>query len=239
MGYLLYRVRRISALLPEAKIEIYTNGDFLDKEGVASMAEAGVKHIQATAHGSNNKNKFRNLSIELDRRLKRLGMPYRYVVDDADLGLRIAHIDTGRDLTIYYFAHDFYRRDSGGVLWASDRGQSLDVNKNYFRHQPCFIPFVEMQVEWDGRMLPCCQINPDAFSKDDYVLGSIRQDTDIFLEWTNSRHAAWRQHSFDTKQDSAPCSTCNFALMKWDATDLEKYIRHYRDLFDLDSDPRP
>ena len=39
-----------------------------------------------------------------------------------------------------------------------DRGQSMPVHKGMVRTTPCYIPFVQMQIEWDGELLRAAEV---------------------------------------------------------------------------------
>jgi hypothetical protein len=132
------------------------------------------------------------------------------------------------------WARNFHRRDADGVLWMQDRGQSMSVDKGMVRTTPCYIPFVQMQIEWDGELLPCCQIQPDVFAKGQYSLGRLTGSSDIFLEWTNRNYLQWRCELFSYEAKKAPCATCNFGGAAVETPALREMVADWRRTLRLD-----
>lgn len=212
--YALSRIGYIRAFLPNAKIHIFTNGDYLDRGYLDQLAKLGVAEIDVTVHaGPGGKTDIESLIYEQNRRMAEYGLKFQ--ISPWDLAEAVAekhrhgtavHPD-GMKLVIN--AVDFYRGLETGTAWAYDRGV-LKIPRAYVRDKPCMSQFCEMEIEWDGTLLPCCQINNDAFAHDNYVLGKLTPDSDIFSAWTNNAYVAWRVKMSTFEKKDAPCRTCSY-----------------------------
>jgi radical SAM protein with 4Fe4S-binding SPASM domain len=208
--YALARIRDIRVFLPKAKIRIFTNGDYLDRAYLDDLADLGVTEIVATVHaGPGGKTDIAALAVEQDRRVSELGLAFTYN-DSEDDRVRVAVARHPKGLLLRYDAHDFYRGMEHGDAWAHDRGGVLPIPRKFVRTAPCLMQFVSVEVEWDGTLLPCCQIQNDAFAHDDYVLGKLTPESDIFTAWTNARYVKWRVRMSSNDLKDAPCTTCSY-----------------------------
>jgi radical SAM protein with 4Fe4S-binding SPASM domain len=231
--YALRRLREINSFIPRATVVVFTNGDYLDAAYVAALADAGVNAMLATVHEAPRGTSFADLLRDQDRRLARLGLPYVYDMN-ASGNVRTAHVQTGSGMSLEYVAQDFHRRDENGVLWMQDRGQSLPVRRGMVRSTPCFMPFVQMQIEWDGELLPCCQIQPDAFAKGQYTLGRLDDASNIFLEWANRNYVQWRRDLFSYAIKKAPCASCSYGGLAVDTAAMRDSVAHWRTVLEID-----
>ena len=75
-GFATNRIREIRAWLPEARITLFTNGDYLDRDLVCELAQAGVFWLGATRHEPAQGAAFSVLVDAQERFLKKLGFPY-------------------------------------------------------------------------------------------------------------------------------------------------------------------
>jgi radical SAM protein with 4Fe4S-binding SPASM domain len=232
--YAMKRIGEIRAFLPDAKIVVFTNGDYLDASYVRQLADAGVYSMVVTVHEAPNGTSFPDLLDDQDRLMKRLGLPFTYVTTP-DGKVRCADVDTGSAMNFSVWGQDFHRRDENGVLWMQDRGQSLEVEKGMVRSTPCFMPFVQMQIEWDGELLPCCQIQPDVFAKDKYSLGRLTASSDIFVAWTNTKYVQWRKDLFSYEIKKPPCSTCSYGGYARETPANRAQIDEWRRVLALDA----
>lgn len=86
-------------------------------------------------------------------------------------------------------------------------------------------------VEWDGRLLPCCEIHQDAFTHDDYVLGRVTPNSDLYAEWCNEKYVSWRRNLFSFAVKKAPCANCNIGMSS--NPDLRQVVEHWRQVLNI------
>lgn len=224
--YTLSRIRDIRVFVPNARVQIFTNGDYLDRAYLDELAALGVDEIQATVHaGPGGLTDIESLRKEQDRRTAELALPFEFYYED---NVRIASAQHPRGLKMYYNAHDFYRGMDQGDTWAYDRGGVIAIPRKYVRRKPCFVQFGEMEIEWDGTLLPCCQVNNDAFPHDDFVLGKLKPEDDMFVTWTNANYVKWRIAMSSEDAKAAPCTTCTYGELSDTDTTVMPAIRKLR-----------
>jgi radical SAM protein with 4Fe4S-binding SPASM domain len=209
--YLLSRIKSVKQFIPECYIAVYTNGDYLNANYVEELRVAGVSQIFATSHTPKKDVKFEEIVDNLKKHIDRIGLPYVYEIDN-DIEKRVK-FDAGEDIVFTFEAYDFYHRYNNGILRMSNRGNCLQEVRNYVREDPCWVAFTEIHVEWDGRLAPCCEIHLDAFAHDDYVLGHINANSDVFAEWCNDKYVNWRRNLFSYSVKKEPCINCTVGMV--------------------------
>jgi MoaA/NifB/PqqE/SkfB family radical SAM enzyme len=208
--YALSRLRDVRNFLPKAHIRIFTNGDYLDRSYLDAIAALGVQQINETVHaGPGGKTDFESLLVEQQRRVAAYGLNFK-IHENQQERVRIASATHPAGLQLDINAHDFMRGVDQGNAWAFDRGGVLPIPRKYVRTMPCLSQFSEMEIEWDGTLLPCCQIHNDAFGHDDYVLGKLTAESDIFAAWTNINYVRWRITMSSLVPKASPCTTCSY-----------------------------
>ncbi len=202
----LLRISQIRELLPQAKILVYTNGDYLDKFLVTMLADFGVDTIHATLHLKNQFSLFDEYKEMLAQRVSALNICFDLVENPDDHSCRAVASYSG--MKIDYQIVDFWAKKNNGAMRAYDRGGAIG-NKGFFRMEPCLMPFVQLQIDYDGTLLPCCNIHPQLEKHKQYVLGKLTDTSNIFVEWTSMEYVRWRQHliTFDLKK--SPCTHCD------------------------------
>jgi hypothetical protein len=232
--YALARIRSVKQFLPKSQIAIYTNGDYLNKQYVEELRDAGVSSIIATAHTADMIDSTSERFGRLEKHLNRIGLPFEYTKVNEATGERVALVDCGGDIEFTFGVYDFYSRDQNGMLKMSDRGRTLPVTRNYVRDTPCWTTFFEMHIEWDGRLLPCCEIQPDAYEHDRYVLGRLTESSDMFLDWCGAGYVSWRKSMFCYGAKSDPCGTCTIgALAQNDEAELRPLVENWRKVLQI------
>jgi len=208
-AYALKRIGQVRSALPNAFIYLHTNADYLDSALLVKLHAAGVRGIRASAYSTKEPRGMDELEALLRSRVERLGFPYR-------LGrwsnIVYANVDAIDGLEFTYVATDF-SVDQQGKMLGSTRGGALEVNKDYVRNSPCAAPFREFQVEWDGTLMPCCQLRSDVPVHAGAVLGRLTPQADIFSEWANVAHVRWRASMVGDGPKAGPCRTCDFATV--------------------------
>ena len=226
--YALSRLRDIRVFLPKARICIFTNGDYMDRAYLDDLARVGVTSIMATVHaGPGGQTDIESLIKEQDRRLKELDLPFAFEGSVAEK-FRLATTTHPKGLHLTVAAHDFYRGAEKGNVWAFDRGGALDIPKKFRRTHPCMVQFSELNVEWDGSIMPCCQIQNEVFDHDKYVMGKLDGDSNIFQAWMNASFIAWRIKMFSFEQKDAPCTTCSYGMMMTGVDELAASVKNFR-----------
>lgn len=218
-SYALGRIRQIRSALPSALIFIYTNGDYLNRSYLDELYEAGVRGIRASAYS--NTPEFDRLKMEtvLRRRIEKLGYPYTFGSWGKTL---YADVHAYSDLYFTYVSTDFSVGE--GPTMAGNRGGALPVDLDYERRSPCVIPFREFHVEWDGTLMPCCNLRSDLAPHAGCSLGRLTESSDIFLAWSNSDYVRWRRELIGYEKKTGACAACSFQLVP-EKPEVERFFK--------------
>ena len=205
--YTISRVQLIRHFLPNATIQIFTNGDYLTQEKLMQLIEAGAGHVVVTIHFPPKVTDFNAVKTRLRDKLAQLDMPYQ-MKDDSD-----SHCSASVEASIpvEVRAINFhYRNDGGDLANTSNRGGSLEMKQaDFVRTEPCALPFRSLQIEWDGTIMPCCNLHADVEDHKSSILAKLTPQSNLFLTWCNATFVKMRRQmiSYDEKQDG--CRHCD------------------------------
>ena len=114
----------------------------------------------------------------------------------------IAGVVKNKNIAITYNSVNY---DVHGVY----REGSKQSNQNsYERSDPCMLVMQNVTVDFNGAVMPCCNVRSDSVSHSSYMLGKIGSDGDLLSIWGNEKSIAWRDGLFSFKKHQAPCSGC-------------------------------
>jgi len=203
VSYALLRLVKIRSYLPNAKIHLFTNGDYLDTELLYTLRDIGVNVIIATIHYDNANIKFDDLKILLLNKVNKLSVDVNYVEQECSFHA-VANFG---DMILNYQVIDFLNKKENGAIYGFDRGGYLN-NDGFMRTERCIYPFSSMHIEYDGTLLPCCNIHPDLELHKQYILGKLDARSNIFEEWANKNYAHFRKMAFECIDKLPLCKHC-------------------------------
>jgi radical SAM protein with 4Fe4S-binding SPASM domain len=202
---ILSRLRQARELVPNAILSTHTNGDYLNRTYLLELKGAGLNCLRVQCY-LGNKKKFSDVEIltRMSRQLNKLGFPYKFT--KVHPGVRYAATIRlkGMDVTV-----DALNFDVIGV----DRGQTIALPKKYERISPCLIVFQHLYIDYNGSVVPCCNIRSDEPRHKPYVIDSLNEGKTIFEAYANSALADWRRSLFCYGKKRAPCDSCSFAVL--------------------------
>lgn len=234
-SYVLKRISEIKSYIPDAEVVIYSNGDYWTADLIEELSETGVSRLIGTIHTLRADSSMEPVLHRQEACLNRLGFPFSFLPGDRTGG-RVADIDAGNCMTVQLIARNVNYRSADGVSVLLDRGQSLEIDTKYWRSCPCLTTFEQLHIEWDGTVLPCCNIQINFPAHEKYILGQIKPDSNIFLVWANPNFVAWRKRLFNYKLKTAPCTSC-FTDCVADTPELREFVEKTRlDFFEDGSD---
>ena len=199
---ILERISEAREYLPDANLHLNTNGDYLTKEYLEDLYGAGLRSINIQAYLNNNeKYQHEKVRTRIIRKAESLNIPYKIVRDQQDTWLEISM--SYKDMTIRMYGRNFDRN-------GTDRGGTVEVENQHIRHSPCRSPFYHMYIDYNGAVMPCCNVRSDIPEHAGCAMGKIKQDTSIFLTYTNARAAGWRRSLVGFEEKAGVCKNCNF-----------------------------
>lgn len=205
INLLLKRIKQVKEYLPDCNILIYSNGDYLTREYLEQLKNAGV-NILSISYYYDHLDKNIPFDVDniikpgMDKLLKKLGLDYKVVYNNPEEAY-ILNLDYDSMLVIYK-ATNF--KNVG-----SNRGGTIDNVKIITRKSQCFLPIFQVIVDYDGNYTPCCNIRSDIEKHKNYILGNIKTDNvfDIFLNQKiiNLR----KQLLIDNRDKEDICAQCS------------------------------
>ncbi|HWH82034.1 MAG TPA: radical SAM protein [Burkholderiaceae bacterium] len=198
------RIAQARARLPRALLHTNTNGDYLKPDYLARLYDAGLRGLNIQLYLANN-DRYDHAKIKARavQTLRRVPLPSRPVRDEEgvwyELGLEY------RDMAIRMYGRNF-------ELNGNSRGDSVDVKRDYTRTSPCLMPFNSVYVDYNGEMVPCCNLRSDLPEHRDVVIGSLHTQPNIFLQYTSRFASRFRHSLLNAGAKLGACANCSFAL---------------------------
>jgi hypothetical protein len=225
---ILERLRQARRLLPKACLSTHTNGDYLNRKYLDELKEAGLNRLLVQVY-LGNKEPFddRRVLVQMERRLLKLGLPYRMI--GAASGVRyMAHvIYEGMEVT--FDARNF-------AVIGVDRGQTVRLPSVYERQSPCLMVFQHLYVDYNGAVVPCCNIRSDEPGHAPYVIDRLGEDRSIYQAFACSPLAAWRRALIGFGPKQKPCNSCAHECLE-DTTQVREQFAAIARKFGLSESP--
>jgi radical SAM protein with 4Fe4S-binding SPASM domain len=187
--------------LPRATIDIVTNGDFLNPPALARLREAGLSILRVSVYMRRGV----PWSVEAAREeIARLGRRIQLTPTwDPSTATTVAASFPGAGLPIVVFSHNF---DETGY----DRGQLLEqlTDRDWVRRSPCFLVFSNFTVDFNGTVMPCCNLRSDHPKHAAFAVGDLAKKQSIFDVYAGPEFTAWRRSLAAVGEKADPCRTC-------------------------------
>ncbi|HEX5732541.1 MAG TPA: radical SAM protein [Blastocatellia bacterium] len=196
------RVTEVKAAAPKCRVAVNTNGDYLNVEIVKKLSEAGVDRlwidtyvddmIEYTYEIANDANEKLLGRIKLLGKLTEREPEYAYKIMHPTMEIT-NHV---RNITTL-MAFDL-----------SDRGGLIQMARKTARQSPCYAVYKHLVIDWDGSVMPCCQLRSDSPSHKSTVLGQIGPGG-LDLVTAYARLSSWRKHLAAYGPKKGVCASCN------------------------------
>lgn len=197
------KVRLIREKLPKPKISFNSNGDYLSREMLLELLDAGLTSLSVSLYGPNHGDFDTDyLSTSFERVFEIVGKPVEIQrVNEIQLKADTQFEHDGKRLPVSVFAVDFNRV-------GYDRAQSVGTELDVVRTSPCPAPFAELNIAWDGLIVPCCNIHPDHAELNNLSCGKIVTGEEIFQVFSSDAMRAWRRATALYGAFQSPCNSC-------------------------------
>jgi radical SAM protein with 4Fe4S-binding SPASM domain len=207
--YALNRISAIKEYLPGSKLQISTNGDYINSKNISLIASR-LNHndsMHITVHFPPNQNDYEKAQLKLMERILELNLPYENISNSDKI---ISYkIDIGNKVFCEYRVINFFYDDNKSSL-VNDRGGTLKIIRGHERVLPCFTTFVQMQIDWDGSLQPCCNVHSSVPEHKKFGMGYITENSDIFLVYGSKMYAEWRNSMYTYGEKKDPCTNCTY-----------------------------
>jgi radical SAM family protein/iron-sulfur cluster protein len=199
---ILRRIRQAKAMLPQAILHTNTNGDYLTPRYLDELADAGLRSLNIQVYlGNDDRYDHARMRAKLLRTIDHLELNAPIVRDDPDVWLEAIAEHSGLRIRIY--ARNF-------ELNGCSRGDSVPIQLTYRRMSPCLSPFHHVYVDFNGKVMPCCNLRSDMPGHASAVVADLNETDDLFLVYASETMAAWRRGLIGFNRKTGHCSTCSF-----------------------------
>lgn len=187
--------------LPKANIDVVTNGDYLRPESLPRLRAAGLSVLRVSVYlREGTPWSAAGAKAEIERLGRRIGTPPTFHADSADT---VGASFRFEGLEVVAWSHDFDRI-------GYDRGESLPalVDSVYVRRSPCSMVFYNFTVDFDGKVMPCCNLRGDHQAHKEFVLGDLSRGDGLFDVYASPAFAGWRRELAGVSDKRFPCKAC-------------------------------
>ena len=210
----LTRLEQAHYFLPNARLHTNTNGDFLTQEYLEELYEAGLRSLNVQIYLTQN-DIFSDQLIEgkINALSKKLNLPYEKTIYIPNEWYEINF--SYKDMQIRSYARNFH-------INSCDRGGLLNLKEQrHVRTSPCESPFLYFYIDYNGNVMPCCNLRSDSEAHQPYILGSISNST-LFEIYASKKASSFRKNLYHISEKNGVCLTCDFVEFILTAEDLKK-----------------
>lgn len=199
---ILKRIRQARQSLPNVKIEINTNGDYINREYLDELKDAGLSYINMSFYFDKNQ-KFdvdKLIRPAIDKMADKLRLQYE-IAQDSIYAYRVKFIYDGIDIIC-----GSWNPETVGI----NRGGAITDNKikQAERDYGCYAPLANIDISYDGLVMPCCNVRSDIESHKNYIMGDMR-DNDLFELFMNDKFINMRKILTNDSLKHGACQYCN------------------------------
>jgi len=230
---LLSRIKSIRSALPGSRIYFSTNGDFLNRDYLKEMVDAGLSELYITLHAPKGKSYHDAYSISrMTEMAARLGKGVKVTAFSPNQTVQGEISLFGIKLYVFSTNYDIFGSDRAGSV------QSLTAQATQ-RVAPCDRPFHDFTVSYEGTVFPCCQMFVDNQThKERFSIGNIMDHPSIFDLYASDQMASWRASLLEYGPKASPCDTCTEANIEGtEAQRLERRQLYKKFVGDREDEP--
>ncbi|PID50128.1 MAG: hypothetical protein CR991_02950 [Proteobacteria bacterium] len=200
------RIKQARAALPSAILHTNTNGDYLDSDYLDALSKAGLNSLNIQVYLANHERYDHEKMKKIMKKLhKRLGISVPLAKDKQNEWLE-ARFDW-KGIKIRHYARNF-------EINGCNRGDTVPIDQHYQRNTPCFSPFRHLYIDYNGKVMPCCNLRSDIETHQTAIIGELSSETNIFDLYAGMRLSQWRSALVDFSAKSGFCKTCSFNKVK-------------------------
>ncbi len=174
-------IARTRRYLPEAKIELITNGDVLNLKNIAKLFDAGLSTLLISVYdGPEDMDKFKKMCQDANLDPDQYVIRNRYLPPEKDYGITISN--------------------RGGLM--ENAGHSIKSLKKSL-NAPCYYPSYNFFIDYNGDVLMCSH---DWGKKN--ILGNLNKNT-IKEIWLSENAKKSRFNLANSNRGFSPCDVCD------------------------------
>lgn len=211
---ILERIEQAREILPNSNLHTNTNGDFLNHDYISDLYESGLNSLNIQMYLTKDE-EFTDsiISKKVAATAERINLPYKIVNSIPNEWYEI-HFEF-KDMIIRSYARNF-------KVNGCNRAGLIEVNDQpYVRTSPCESVFNHVYIDYNGSVMPCCNMRSDSEEHQKFILGNLKT-SNIFEIYTNKKSAFLRDNLFDVSPKISPCDSCSFVEITPTREELNK-----------------
>jgi|TARA_Y100000389_G_C17457190_1_gene518941 radical SAM protein with 4Fe4S-binding SPASM domain len=174
-------IARTRKYLPEAQIELITNGDVLSLKNINKLFDSGLSTLLISVYdGPEDMKKFQKMCKDANLNDKQYVIRNRYLPPEKDFGITISN--------------------RGGLM--EKAGHSIKSLKKSI-NEPCYYPSYNFFIDYNGDVLMCSH---DWGKKN--ILGNLNNES-IMSIWLSENAKNSRLNLTNSDRNFSPCNVCD------------------------------
>jgi|10_taG_2_1085330.scaffolds.fasta_scaffold26082_2 hypothetical protein len=195
------RMEQAKKIIPKVHLHANTNGDYLNKDKLLLAEKSGLKSLKIMLYGTSDdpsKQYTREEVLKvLEKTNRRCELKLKTVEDKTH---KMTWVSQVGKMEVNVVAIDF-------KISGTDRGGTLDSLKREVRTRPCGMPMVDTFIDWNGNVMPCCNVRSDIKEHEWYIQGNINERSLVDCLF-NKQACDFRQEMLTYAPKKGACSTC-------------------------------
>lgn len=199
------RLRIARSHLPGAKLRTNTNGDYLNREYVHELRDAGLNELFVQQYlGNEESYDHSKMRSAIFRKVDQLGFSYSVVSDLHNQRFEINLNTVG--ITVHVRGRNFELEGSG----RTDALRKM-VRESYVQTKACDQPFHNMYIDYNGNAMVCCNTRSDVPEHSGAIMGNVNE-SELWEIFSCENYASWRLHLADDGIKTGICASCKIGL---------------------------
>jgi MoaA/NifB/PqqE/SkfB family radical SAM enzyme len=201
--HILTCIQKSRSRLPKATLHLNTNGDYLSHSMLGDLESAGLDSLNIQVYSKDREYSDEQVTKLLFNKIDALGIPHSF--RNSQPSTRLEYRLHYKDLRVLIYARNFSKN-------GTDRGATIpELAKPTHRTSPCLIPFVHMYIDYNGKVVPCCNIRSDHPDHEPFVLGDLSApNASLFSIFASENAVRMRRNLVGFWEKDPPCESCVF-----------------------------
>ncbi len=211
------RIRAIKEKLPECSIYAFTNGDYLTRQRLDMLVEAGLDMLVIDIYTNDIEYNSEAMCAAAQKLFDKIGIELPQTDGCCNINKSLLY----KGMKVNISAQDFRQN-------ASNRAESLPdylpIPKNTCHPKPCVKSFMSMHIDFRGDAWPCPNFHREYQPHRSYCLGSVAEQS-IYEIYMGEKLMNFREQNF-FHRSTLPCRSC---VWNFDTFILNELYKPFRD----------
>jgi len=195
----LKRIKQAREKLPNAILRTNTNGDYITRDYVEELCDAGLNQLWIQQYlGNNERYNHEKMRKRSEAKIKKLGLSSQILTDIP--GYKLEYDVSYNGMTMHIRSRNF-------EIDGSSRGDSVDLASEYTRTQKCLQVSQNMYIDYNGTVMVCCALRSDVPGQESGVMGHVGEDK-LWNIYASEKYEPWRKHHSGDGPKEGFCKSC-------------------------------